>query len=215
MNYHAIYNRLMERARTRELRGYCESHHIIPRCLGGGDATTNTVRLTPEEHYLAHQLLVKMHPHNGKLIWAAIAMTGAGRSELRIGNKLYGWLRRRFSEGQLGRPYSPETRAKIGEKSKQRNQGALHPMFGRKHSPDTIAKLSRARKGCVSSRKGAILSQETKNKIAEAQKRHQANHPNPFTGKKHSDETRAKMRAAQQKRLADARNSIYNDGHRG
>ena len=48
-------------------KGYVERHHILPKCVGGGDESENLVPLTPEEHYLAHQLLVKMHPDNHRL----------------------------------------------------------------------------------------------------------------------------------------------------
>lgn len=92
MNYELHYFKLIERARTRNIVGYTESHHIVPRCLGGSDSIENLVRLTPEEHYVAHQLLVKMHPSNHKLINAAIMMIPN-----RPSNKLYGWLRRRFA----------------------------------------------------------------------------------------------------------------------
>jgi hypothetical protein len=93
MDYHGIYKRLVERARTRSLDGYHEIHHIIPRCMGGSDEPENLVTLTPEEHYLAHQLLIKMYPGNRSLIKAAIMMIPR-----RPGNKLYGWLRRKFSD---------------------------------------------------------------------------------------------------------------------
>lgn len=36
---------------------YTEVHHIIPKCLGGSDEYDNLVRLTSEEHYLAHWYL--------------------------------------------------------------------------------------------------------------------------------------------------------------
>ena len=92
MNYTKIYNQLIERAQTRELNDYTEKHHIVPRCLGGSDEAANLVALTPEEHYVAHQLLVKMHPGNRALLHAAVMMQ-RGRQN----NKLYGWLRRKFS----------------------------------------------------------------------------------------------------------------------
>jgi hypothetical protein len=79
---------------------YYEKHHILPRCMGGGDEPENLVRLTPEEHYVAHQLLVKMHPRNRKLIYAVKAMTmeAPTHSGRRSRNKLYGWIQRRFSQ---------------------------------------------------------------------------------------------------------------------
>ena len=108
MDYQRHYNLLIDRARNRKLTGYVEKHHVVPRCLGGTDRKENLVRLTPEEHYLAHQLLVKMNPGNLKLIYAA-SMMGATRSS----NKLYGWLKRRFIESQLGKKHSEETKLKL------------------------------------------------------------------------------------------------------
>jgi len=59
MNYKKHYNILMDRAKNRELKGYTEKHHIVPKCVGGNDDASNIVVLTPEEHYVAHQLLLK------------------------------------------------------------------------------------------------------------------------------------------------------------
>jgi hypothetical protein len=56
MNYKKIYDQLVERATSRILEDYTETHHIVPRCMGGTDSLDNLVELTPEEHYLAHQL---------------------------------------------------------------------------------------------------------------------------------------------------------------
>lgn len=95
MDYPKIYQQLIDRARSRQLSGYKESHHIVPKCLGGTDDPSNLVNLTPEEHYVAHQLLVKIHSNNGRLLYAAIMMCSN-----RINNKLYGWLRRRLSSTQ-------------------------------------------------------------------------------------------------------------------
>jgi hypothetical protein len=61
--------------------------------MGGEDTDVNLVNLTPEEHYVAHQLLIKIYPENKKLIKAAVMMIPN-----RPNNKMYGWLRRKFSE---------------------------------------------------------------------------------------------------------------------
>jgi len=92
MNYQKHYDLLMERARNRLLEGYSERHHVVPRCLGGTDEPDNLVRLTPEEHYVAHQLLVKINGKNQKLIFAAVMM-----GSTRKNNKTFGWLRRRHA----------------------------------------------------------------------------------------------------------------------
>lgn len=95
MNYKLIYDQLIDRAKIRVIEGYTEKHHIVPRCMGGKDNKENLVRLTPEEHYIAHQLLIKIYPKNKSLINAAAMMTVN-----RPSNKLYGWLRRKLSETQ-------------------------------------------------------------------------------------------------------------------
>jgi hypothetical protein len=98
MNYLLHYQNLINRAKNRILSEYTESHHIIPRCLGGSDDAENLVKLTPEEHYVAHQLLIKIHPDSMKLINAAIMMCVESKDNSRPNNKLFGWLRRRHSE---------------------------------------------------------------------------------------------------------------------
>jgi hypothetical protein len=95
VDYKKHYDLLIERAKTRQLIGYCERHHIIPKCLGGSNFETNLVNLTPEEHYVAHQLLVKIYPDNDALVYAANKMT-VSSSRIRRNNKLYGWLKRKY-----------------------------------------------------------------------------------------------------------------------
>lgn len=95
MDYNKHYDRLMSRAKNRILEGYGETHHIVPRCLGGSDESKNLVSLTASEHYVAHQLLVKIHPENEKLIYAA-AMMSRHPNGKRSNNKQYSWLRQRY-----------------------------------------------------------------------------------------------------------------------
>lgn len=101
MNYESHYNRLINNAKAQSRICYTEAHHIIPRCMGGTDDKENIVNLTPEEHYVAHQLLVKIYPSNHSLINAAAMMIPR-----RPSNKMYGWLRRKLSavmsESQTG-----------------------------------------------------------------------------------------------------------------
>lgn len=70
MNYQGIYNQIIERAQTRQLEGYKEKHHIIPRCIGGLDIKENLVELTAREHFLCHILLCEIYPKEHKLLWA-------------------------------------------------------------------------------------------------------------------------------------------------
>jgi hypothetical protein len=107
MNYSKHYKLLCERGKTRNIVEYTEKHHIIPRCMGGTNKSENITHLTPEEHYIAHQLLIKMYPDHGGLIWAAIQMTRHSTNK-RSNNKLYGWLKRRYHQ---------ETKKRTGNKN--------------------------------------------------------------------------------------------------
>jgi hypothetical protein len=104
MNYQNHYDRLIERAKTRIIpkETYAETHHIIPRCQGGSNDKSNLVRLLPEEHLIAHLLLTKINPTDKKLLYAANILSNLTRNK-RNTNKMYGWLKRKFSEDQRGK----------------------------------------------------------------------------------------------------------------
>lgn len=117
MNYTKIYKSLIERSKFRLLEGYGEKHHIIPKCMGGTDDKSNITILTPEEHYIAHQLLVKIYPNNKKLLSAAMMMCAN-----RKGNKVYGWLRKQWSINmKTNNPIklNPTCNARMGKRSKE------------------------------------------------------------------------------------------------
>jgi hypothetical protein len=122
MNYQKIYNNIVSRGKERVLEGYQEKHHIIPRCMGGSDEDANLVMLTPEEHYLCHLLLVKIHPNNMRLVKAAMFMVASTVTQQR-NNKLYGWLKRQYSDYMKG-PNNPSklngvwNKGKLGYKNK-------------------------------------------------------------------------------------------------
>lgn len=117
MDYSRIYTELMERANDRALEGYSERHHIVPKCMGGDNKPRNIAILTPEEHYLAHQLLVKIYPDNHKLVFAANMMCGGGPkgNNQRVNNKQFGWLKRKASQSQKSRTHTLETIIKISK----------------------------------------------------------------------------------------------------
>ena len=97
MDYKAHYDKLIARGQRTLIHGYRERHHIVPKCLGGDDSEDNLVYLTAEEHYIAHQLLVKIYPSNQELIYAANMMCVKDGNQQR-NNKEYGWLKQRRSE---------------------------------------------------------------------------------------------------------------------
>lgn len=110
--------------------------------MGGEYTPENAVRLTAEEHYVAHLLLVKIYPNHKGLIWSAMCMTGGNKRQQRSGNKVYGWMRRKFAEQiskqTKGRVTPPEVRAK----QSLARMGKKNP-----HSAATKLKMSASAKG--------------------------------------------------------------------
>lgn len=70
MNYLKIYELIINRAKTRSITGYTESHHIIPKCMGGKNTKDNMVKLTPKEHFICHKLLHQIYPNENGLVFA-------------------------------------------------------------------------------------------------------------------------------------------------
>ena len=99
MDYQKHYDVLIERSKTREIEGYTEKHHIIPKCMNGSDKTDNLVKLTAREHFIAHLLLMRIYHNNYKMVYAVQMMCVIGKNqEDRINNRMYGWLKKRFSQ---------------------------------------------------------------------------------------------------------------------
>lgn len=149
MNYKKIHDTLISRAKTRNLEGYKEKHHIIPRCLGGNNEKINLVYLTAKEHYIIHKLLIKIYPLERKLIYAFWRMINdRSKNRYKASPKIYEEmrilaakdLRERFEnappESEIRRregisknnkkPKSPEHAKKIRNAKK----GSKNPMFG-------------------------------------------------------------------------------------
>lgn len=145
MDYQKHYNRLIEKAKNRTLPSPKEDHHIIPQCIGGLNTCNNIVSLTPEEHYVAHQLLVRVYPNNKNLIYAVLMMCQS-RAGIVRNNKLYGWHKRRLSAARTGIPKTAEHKKKLRDAN-----------LGKKLSVETRKKMS-----------NKIVSQETRHNISKA-----------------------------------------------
>lgn len=65
--YTNTYYKIINRARqeNRDKKDGLQSHHIVPRCLGGNDDPDNLVLLTYKEHRVCHCLLIKMVEDKG------------------------------------------------------------------------------------------------------------------------------------------------------
>lgn len=96
--------RALERANTRSkanvlLGGYCEQHHILPKCMDGTDEKSNLVFLSAREHFIAHILLVKIYPKTPGLLYAChrLMYDKQGGKE-RLNGKDYAALKLKISD---------------------------------------------------------------------------------------------------------------------
>lgn len=160
----------LENRGTRKEKGY-ELHHMHPRKLGGDlKDLENLIKLTTFEHCKCHAFLAQAIPCVETLA-PIVKMTGRQylkcsdleRIEL---NEIERWaeLRDRAriydsenKKGKPGHPCSEETRRKIALKHR-----------GMKHSEEARKKMSEAKRGKPTWRKGKPLSEETKQKLSRA-----------------------------------------------
>ena len=138
MNYEKIYNQIVERAKNRVLDCYTESHHIIPRCMGGGDEKENLVTLTAREHFICHRLLVQIHPDNNKLkfaLWAMCNMKSKRQSRYVPSSRVYESIKieviKLISEKKKGVKLSEEHKRKTSEtlKGRKRPQEVINKIY--------------------------------------------------------------------------------------
>lgn len=77
------YHNFLQKCRSRVTTlDYYETHHIIPKCVGGTDDACNIIPLSPREHYIAHMLLVYVYEHNKSLQFAFLQM--ANKNHLKM-----------------------------------------------------------------------------------------------------------------------------------
>jgi hypothetical protein len=180
MDYRQAYSRLIFRATEREVLGYVERHHIVPKCLGGTDAADNIVLLTAREHFLAHKFLTRMYPANKGVWYALIAMGRLPGMRARI----FASERARAAQARVGTKYSSESRAKMSLAKKGKPsvsfdtcfkpgyrpwstgmKGEGTPGYGKRRTPEQLQRMSQAQLACGNqppSRKGIKWTEEQK-----------------------------------------------------
>lgn len=132
MNYEKIYNQLISRGKNRNhVDGYSETHHIVPKSLGGHKTNPeNLVLLTAREHFIAHFLLAKIYGGNQ---WASIFRM-RGNDGFYINSRLYQAAREKVAkqtaERFRGKPKSEQQKAKMSAAA-----------AGKKKSPESVEKM--------------------------------------------------------------------------
>lgn len=98
MDYQKVYDQLVQKNHTFSEGEYFETHHKVPKSLGGTDDENNLVDLTAREHYIAHLLLVKITEQrgdktaHGKMLYAFNCMKWGrcdGERSFKYNSRLY------------------------------------------------------------------------------------------------------------------------------
>lgn len=99
--YKKIYFNLVSKRKQFPLdksQAYCESHHIIPKSLGGSNKKENIVNFTAREHFIAHKLLTKIVT-GGSLtkMWWALHRLSFSNKNIKLNSHNYEKLRKDWS----------------------------------------------------------------------------------------------------------------------
>ena len=145
MNYLSIYNSIVSNARSagRKKRKhidpkyvYYERHHIKPKCLGGENDKENLILLTAKEHFVVHQLLIKIYPNTYKLVFALRMMCRNNNKNHIRNNKEYEWIKKlsaiTLSESQKGKSYGYKF-----TNGHTKSVGEKNGMYGKNHTNET------------------------------------------------------------------------------
>jgi len=139
MNWHLIYDSIINKAisenRKKKRDVYYESHHIIPKCMGGTNDTENLVLLTAKEHFICHRILHILNPNNRKLFLAfqnmCYRISTKDKDRFKPSGRVYSYLRIKAREYAVRGPnhylYGIESH--------------LHPMYNKKHTEETRNKM--------------------------------------------------------------------------
>lgn len=124
--YYRWYQYIVAIAKSRNLAGYVEKHHIVPKSLGGTDDDDNIVRLTAREHFVCHRLLPKfLNGHSKtKMIWALWRMCNTDK--VLVPSRVYEAARRSFADTLRGNQYGANT---MSEETKSRISNTMKLKF--------------------------------------------------------------------------------------
>jgi hypothetical protein len=179
MDYQKIYNQIIERAKKenrQKYKGvYYESHHILPKCMGGDGNVKqwrthpNIVLLTAREHFICHWILHVLYPNNKELqisFWVMCNLKNIKQDRYVPSSRIIEYSKIKMSESRKGREgfwkgkkLYDETKLKISEAKKgvkihsEENKKKLSDRskgnkdrLGKKHSLESINKMSETNK---------------------------------------------------------------------
>ena len=165
--------RANSKAAAKLILGYVEAHHIHPKCLGGVNDKENFVFLTAREHFICHQLLVKIFPQNLKLARPLFFF----KNDIIKNTRKFEHARKRYAELLKGLP-----------KTEEHKHAISNALRGKRFSDQRKNNISKSKIGkSLSAFHREQLS--TALKLAYKENRKEKH----FLGEKHSIETKQKI----------------------
>lgn len=206
--YNDFINNILETRGRFNCDGYCERHHIQPKCLNGSNDEDNLVDLYAREHFIAHKLLAQENPDNKGLVYAWCCMAFAKNDyEHRYELSPEGYEEARIALSnartgvKMGSP-SDETVEKIRQSLKRvwDNNNILKDEYSvrmrqRWADEDYKTRVSQSIRDSCPDRSGENSPRYGKKHSAESKKKMSENHADfsnekhPMYGKHHSDES--------------------------
>ena len=217
LTYEEFINNILE-TRGRFACGdeYHERHHIVPRCMGGGNEDKNLIDLFAIEHFIAHKLLAEENPNEDTLLYAwwcmSVNTNEHTKERYQLTAEEYEEVRTKFASLMSGngnkmwnRPWWDESTPQ--DKIDEWKNNIVEAIKRRWQDPEFKEKMCKQRQGTncgeANPMYGRIASEETRQKISQTSKErwadpayrnkcieHLTGENNPFYGKQHSEETK-------------------------
>lgn len=227
MNYRRIHDSIIEKAekenRKKTDTNYYESHHIIPKSLGGSNKNSNRVLLTAREHFIIHKCLVFIYLNENdknsyhKMVHALHRfLYSKNSSEYKITSRDYEKIRKLHSvsiSAQLkGRKHTDEAKSNMSAAQKEYFSKNPGHWYGKTHTDETKRKMSSSQSKENNPQFGKPRTEEEKTKISNKMKGHKksAETVQKFKNRTMSEEERNKI--SEGLRLYHARRKIEKMG---
>lgn len=196
--YYNQYNKLIDKCLKLEKEGFgkdviTETHHILPKCMGGTNDKSNLVKMSIRHHIFAHLFLMKAYPNNYKLSFAARGMLCSNKSQQRkdglgeIPIRLIVLIREESTKNLKehnpfkGKKHSEESKHKMSLKHKNvypseetrikqsiSKMGRKNSFFGQHHSIETKELISKKLSGENNPNFGKTFSKEVRDRVSKS-----------------------------------------------
>jgi hypothetical protein len=177
VHYYQRYIKFIDSCKERQLTGYTENHHIIPKSLGGSDSSENLVKLSARQHFLAHLMLWKTYDDKQMhdAFWLMCHMKSNNQERIyKINSRVYDRLKeqRRLLISHQMAVNNPSVREEVKELRRIAAMGNTHGKANK-----GVRFTEEHRKNLSNSHKGNPTSDNQKRAVSESNKKRKGTNP--------------------------------------